>query len=76
MTHSQRFLELTSQTAMVIDHAAVEKIASAMVQLRERQGRLFLFGAGGSAANCSHATNDFRKLSRSTRSVQPTMWPS
>lgn len=62
MTHSQHFLELTSQTAIAIDHAAVERIAGGIVQLRERQGRLFLFGAGGSAANCSHATNDFRKL--------------
>jgi D-sedoheptulose 7-phosphate isomerase len=37
-------------------------MARALAELRERHGRLFFLGVGGSAANCSHAVNDFRKL--------------
>ena len=40
----------------------IEALASELDRLRERKGRLFLIGVGGSAANCSHAVNDFRKL--------------
>lgn len=62
MTHSQRYLEQASQIALAIDHEAVERMVAGLVQLRARGGRLFLFGVGGSAANCSHAVSDFRKL--------------
>jgi len=37
-------------------------MANELASLRERGGRLFLLGVGGSAGNCSHAVNDFRKL--------------
>ena len=40
----------------------MENMVDALVDLRERGGRLFLLGVGGSAGNCSHAVNDFRKL--------------
>ena len=40
----------------------IEALVSEMVNLRDRGGRLFMVGLGGSAANCSHAVNDFRKL--------------
>src|SRR5688500_19811664 len=40
----------------------VEALAQALAELRARGGRLFILGVGGSAANCSHAVNDFRKL--------------
>lgn len=62
VTHAQRFLEQTSRIAAAIDHEAVERIAAGLAQLRTDGGRLFLLGVGGSAANCSHAVNDFRKL--------------
>src|SRR4051794_34688368 len=62
MTHSQRYLEQAAAIALAIDHGAVERIAAGLVALRDRGGRLFLIGVGGSAANCSHAVNDFRKL--------------
>jgi D-sedoheptulose 7-phosphate isomerase len=62
MTHAQRFLEMASQVALAIDHRAVERMVAGLLQLRERRGRLFFLGAGGSAANCAHAVNDFRKL--------------
>lgn len=48
--------------ASELDVSALERLAQALVLLREREGRLFLLGVGGSAANCSHAVNDFRKL--------------
>ena len=62
MTHTQRFLEQTSRIAAAIDHEAVEAIAAGLARLRAQGGRLFILGVGGSAANCSHAVNDFRKL--------------
>lgn len=60
--HTQQYFHEVSALAQSIDVAAVEKLASELVALRERGGRLFLLGVGGSAANCSHAVNDFRKL--------------
>jgi D-sedoheptulose 7-phosphate isomerase len=45
-----------------IDVAAAEAIARALAALRERGGRLFILGVGGSAGNASHAVNDFRKI--------------
>jgi D-sedoheptulose 7-phosphate isomerase len=44
------------------DVEAIERTATLLAELRERGGRLFLLGVGGSAANCSHAVNDFRKI--------------
>jgi D-sedoheptulose 7-phosphate isomerase len=61
-SHSRRFLLQTAAIAGQLDHAAIEAMAQGLVRLRERRGRLFLIGVGGSAANCSHAVNDFRKL--------------
>ena len=62
ITHSQKFLQDSSKIAGLIDHQAVERLVLGLVELRQRRGRLFLLGVGGSAANCSHAVNDFRKL--------------
>src|SRR5437762_13041787 len=62
MTHSQRYLEQAAKIASSVDAAALERMASGLAELRKRGGRLFLLGVGGSAANCSHAVNDFRKL--------------
>lgn len=56
------YLAFVSQVAALIDTAAVERVVDELVTLRERGGRLFLVGVGGSAANASHAVNDFRKL--------------
>ncbi|MEI8173117.1 MAG: SIS domain-containing protein [Deltaproteobacteria bacterium] len=62
MSHSKEFLKQTAVIAEMIDYACMDRIAMALAELRERAGRLFLIGVGGSAANCSHAVNDFRKL--------------
>jgi D-sedoheptulose 7-phosphate isomerase len=60
--HTARYFAEASRIAHEIDHAAIERIAEGLRALRESAGRLFLLGVGGSAANCSHAVNDFRKL--------------
>jgi D-sedoheptulose 7-phosphate isomerase len=45
-----------------IDHYILEDLLNELLKLRERGGRLFILGVGGSAANASHAVNDFRKI--------------
>jgi D-sedoheptulose 7-phosphate isomerase len=62
MAHAQVYLEQVQQIAAALDHELIERMAAELVNLRERGGRLFMIGVGGSAANCSHAVNDFRKL--------------
>lgn len=62
MQHSQKFFKQTSEIAELIDYTSIEKLATSLVELRKGGGRLFLLGVGGSAGNCSHAVNDFRKL--------------
>jgi D-sedoheptulose 7-phosphate isomerase len=60
--HAARYLAETCRIATLLDVAALERMAEALAQLRDDGGRLFFLGVGGSAANASHATNDFRKL--------------
>jgi D-sedoheptulose 7-phosphate isomerase len=60
--HSKQFFAEVEKVAQAIDVEAIERLANELVALRGRGGRLFLLGVGGSAANCSHAVNDFRKL--------------
>ncbi len=60
--HSETFFDEVVKIARSIDAAGVETLAKELAALRQRGGRLFFLGVGGSAANCSHAVNDFRKL--------------
>jgi D-sedoheptulose 7-phosphate isomerase len=62
MNHTESFFEAAARICHEISFSAVESLAAELDQLRKRKGRLFLLGVGGSAANCSHAANDFRKL--------------
>ena len=62
MSHAEAYLAEACEIARRIDQDAIERIAQGLAELRARGGRLFLLGVGGSAANCSHAVNDFRKL--------------
>ncbi len=62
MNHVADYFEEVQEIAKRIDRDAIGKIAEGLSDLRTRGGRLFLLGVGGSAANCSHAVNDFRKL--------------
>src|SRR3989304_5111800 len=60
--HVARYFAQVSKIAGAIDLDRINALVAELVALRERNGRLFLLGVGGSAANCSHAVNDFRKL--------------
>lgn len=62
MTYTQQHLEETARIVAQLDVESIERAVQLLVDLRNRGGRLFLLGVGGSAANCSHAVNDFRKL--------------
>lgn len=62
--HTQNYFKGVIEVAQKLDLAAIDKLADELVAVRERKGRLFIIGVGGSAANCSHAVNDFRKLAQ------------
>lgn len=61
-THSELFFRYVGDIADAFDHGPLIQLVDELVKLRDNGGRLFLLGVGGSAANCSHAANDFRKL--------------
>mgnify|MGYP000291665170 FL=1 len=58
----EQYFSEVKMIAEQIDCAEIEKMAQELSELRQREGRLFVLGVGGSAANCAHAVNDFRKL--------------
>src|SRR5450432_2856537 len=62
MTFTQQFLAEAAEILTRIDTAAVEAVAALLADCRAQGGRVFVLGVGGSAANASHAVNDFRKL--------------
>jgi D-sedoheptulose 7-phosphate isomerase len=62
MDHSEQFFTAAETICRQIPRDTIERLAGELARLRERGGRLFLLGVGGSAGNCSHAVNDFRKL--------------
>ncbi len=61
-SYSVQHLSETAQIVSQLQPAILEKMADLLVDVRERSGRLFFLGVGGSAANASHAVNDFRKI--------------
>ena len=64
MSHASQFLSEAKQVIDGLDVLAIERMAILLEQARERGGRLFILGVGGSAANASHAVNDFRKIAQ------------
>ena len=62
MTFTEQFLAEAAEILQQIDVAAVERLAATLAECRAGGGRLFILGVGGSAANASHAVNDFRKI--------------
>jgi D-sedoheptulose 7-phosphate isomerase len=62
MSHAAKFLDEVVETARRLQPEMIEGLCAELVSLRERGGRLFIVGVGGSAGNCGHAVNDFRKL--------------
>jgi len=61
-TYTGQHLDETARVVAGLDAGAIERMAEELAAVRGRGGRLFLLGVGGSAANCSHAVNDFRKI--------------
>lgn len=62
MTFTETFVDESVTVLRSIDAAAIERCAELLAAARERGGRLFILGAGGSAGHASHAVNDFRKI--------------
>jgi D-sedoheptulose 7-phosphate isomerase len=62
MSFTRQFLAEVQQVTAQLNETAIEKCADELAAIRERGGRLFILGVGGSAGNASHAVNDFRKI--------------
>ena len=62
MSFTKQFLAEVQQVTAQLNEAAIEKAADELAAIRERGGRLFILGVGGSAGNAGHAVNDFRKI--------------
>jgi D-sedoheptulose 7-phosphate isomerase len=62
MTFTQTYLNETIEIVGKLDHSAIDKMVAILADTRTTGGRLFILGVGGSAANASHAVNDFRKI--------------
>jgi len=62
MSYSHQHLQEAAQIISQLDPETCEKAVRLLGDVRARGGRLFILGVGGSAANASHAVNDFRKI--------------
>ena len=62
MSYAEVYLREAAEIIRRLDTTAIERVASLLAQVKADGGRLFFLGVGGSAANCAHAVNDFRKI--------------
>jgi D-sedoheptulose 7-phosphate isomerase len=62
MSYSKIHLDETSQIIQKLDYESIEKLTDLLLNIKQINGRIFFLGIGGSAGNCSHAVNDFRKI--------------
>ena len=62
MEYAKRYFEEVQTIAKSIELDTIEKMVQIIGEVKNKQGRLFFIGVGGSAANCTHAVNDFRKI--------------
>jgi len=62
VSHIEMYINEAKDILDQIDQEQIEAMISLVLDIREKEGRLFFLGVGGSAGNCSHAVNDFRKL--------------
>lgn len=62
MSFARQFLDEVQKVTAQLDADAIERVVEELARVHERGGRLFILGVGGSAANASHAVNDFRKI--------------
>jgi D-sedoheptulose 7-phosphate isomerase len=59
---TSEFLNEATEITRRLDTASIDRAVALLAETRRRRGRLFILGVGGSAANASHAVNDFRKI--------------
>jgi D-sedoheptulose 7-phosphate isomerase len=62
MSYTEKHLAEAAAILQKLDVAAIDKLVQLLAKIKESAGRIFFLGVGGSAANCSHAVNDFRKI--------------
>lgn len=62
MSYAQQHLAEAAEVIQKMDVSAIEKLADLLAAVKQGAGRIFFLGVGGSAGNCSHAVNDFRKI--------------
>jgi D-sedoheptulose 7-phosphate isomerase len=62
MSDARTFMAGVQSTLYLVESDPIDLMADRLAEMRENGGRLFILGVGGSAANASHAVNDFRKL--------------
>ncbi|HEY2465633.1 MAG TPA: SIS domain-containing protein [Steroidobacteraceae bacterium] len=62
MSYTEIYLQEAAEILRSLDTTAIEGVVSLLAQVKADGGRIFFLGVGGSAANCSHAVNDFRKI--------------
>jgi D-sedoheptulose 7-phosphate isomerase len=62
MSYAQQHLNEAVDILNKMDVDAIEKMANLLANIKQADGRIFFLGVGGSAGNCSHAVNDFRKI--------------
>jgi D-sedoheptulose 7-phosphate isomerase len=62
MSFAVAHLEEAKRIIDGLDAGVIDRMAELLAEVRSRDGRLFFLGVGGSAGNCSHAVNDFRKI--------------
>jgi D-sedoheptulose 7-phosphate isomerase len=62
MSYSKQHLAEAVEILNKIDEHSIERVADLLADVKKNQGRIFFLGVGGSAGNCSHAVNDFRKI--------------
>jgi D-sedoheptulose 7-phosphate isomerase len=62
MNYISNYLSEVKMICDTIDQEDIESMSQSIIQVKKSGGRLFFIGVGGSAGNCSHAVNDFRKI--------------
>jgi D-sedoheptulose 7-phosphate isomerase len=62
MSYAEQHMKEATEIIQKMDVSAIEKMADLLATVKEDGGRIFFLGVGGSAGNCSHAVNDFRKI--------------
>jgi D-sedoheptulose 7-phosphate isomerase len=62
MNYTEKHLKETTEIIRQIDTSKIEKMVKLLANVKDNGGRIFFLGVGGSAGNCSHAVNDFRKI--------------